>query len=56
MLSDILAADPHEQMTLALWSVEFALSALVLLTTAVKMVGGLIAIAADGLRRRRPRS
>jgi hypothetical protein len=56
MLSDILAADPHEQMTLALWSVEFALSALVLLTTALKLVGGLIAMAVDGFHRRHLRS
>jgi hypothetical protein len=55
MLSDILAADPHEQMTLALWSVEFALSALVLLMTAVKMVGGLIAMAVEGFYHRRLR-
>jgi hypothetical protein len=56
MLSDILAADPHEQMTLALWSVEFALSALVLLITAVRMASGLLAMAMGGLWQRRLRS
>jgi hypothetical protein len=47
MLRSILATDPHALVTLAIWFGEFALSVLVLVIAAVKMIGGLIAILVD---------